>query len=128
MSVIVTPSTFHIVLPVFPPCTVKLDCCPDCEPPTFCRSMTTPGVCSMTTHGSRADGMNSSISLLNVSPVFTALVSTIGLSPVTVTVSCTVDRPSRTLISALNPVVMRMSVRTSVWNPCSSNKDLLTLT
>ena len=43
------------------------------------------------THGSRADGMFCSDSRSNVVLAAVALVSTIGLSPLTVTVSCTVE-------------------------------------
>jgi len=124
MSVVVTPSTFHIVFPPLSPCTVKLDCCPDAEPPTFCCDMTTPGVCSRMTHGSRAEGRLSSICLLKVSPVFTAVVSTTGLSPETVIVSSTVEMSSRALISALKPVVIWTPWRTKVLNPGSSNRTV----
>ena len=46
------------------------------------------------THGSRADGMLCSCLEVNVCLVPVSLVSTIGLSPLTVTVSCTVETPS----------------------------------
>ncbi len=46
-------------------------------------------------------------------------VSMIGLSPVTVTVSCTVDSSSCALTCARNPMVTRMSCWTMVRNPGS---------
>ena len=87
MSVIVAPSRFHcwlLVLPWAP----KLACWPEALPPTFCTLITMPGVCSRMTHGSRADGMASSSSLPKLVPSVFERVSMIGLSPVTVTVSC----------------------------------------
>ena len=52
--------------------------------------MKMPGVRSSMTHGSRADGMFCSVSRSNVEFVPVSRVSTSGLAPVTVTVSCTV--------------------------------------
>ena len=48
-------------------------------------------------------------------------VSTIGLSPVTVTVSCTVETASCVLTFALKPTVTWMPSLTTVLNPGSSN-------
>jgi hypothetical protein len=62
-----------------------------------------------------------SSSLVNVCLVPVSLVSTTGLWPVTVIVSCTVETPSCALIWALNPTVTRTSSRTTVLNPASSN-------
>ena len=49
------------------------------------------------------------------------LVSTTGLSPLTVTVSCTVEISSCWLICAVKPSVSRTVSRTTVLNPGSSN-------
>ncbi len=74
-------------------------------PPMFSRSIAMPAVCWRMTQGSRADGMFCSCSMVNVCFVPVSFVSTIGLSPVTVTVSCTVDTPSCVLTLALKPTV-----------------------
>ena len=116
MSVMLPPSTFHTsLLPV--PWAMNVDCWPDLFPPTFCWFMMMPGVCSSTTHGSRADGMRSSISRLKVWPVVVERVSTTGLAALTVTVSCTLDSSSLALISALKPVSIRTFSRTKRLKP-----------
>jgi len=53
-----------------------------------------------------------------------AVVSIVGDSPETVTVSCSVATTSFTLTAALKPRVTRMSSRTSVLKPASSNWTL----
>ena len=73
------------------------------------------------THGSRADGMFCRVSRSKVDLVPVAFVSTIGLSPVTVTVSWTVESSICCEISALKPTVTRMPSRTTVLKPGSSN-------
>ena len=62
-----------------------------------------------------------SSSSVNVCFVPVCLVSTIGLSPVTVTVSCTVETPSCVLTLALKPTVTSMPSLTTVLKPGSSN-------
>ena len=79
-----------------------------------------PGVCSRITHGSRAEGIASSSSFPKFVPSVTDRVSTTGLSPVTVTVSWTVDSSIRALISALNPAWMTTPWWTIFLNPVSS--------
>ena len=79
-----------------------------------------PAVCCRMTHGSRAEGMLCSISVVNVCFVPALFVSTTG-SPVTVTVSWTVDTPICVLTFALNPTVTWMPSLTIVLNPGSSN-------
>jgi hypothetical protein len=49
------------------------------------------------------------------------LVSTIGLSPVTVTVSCTAETPSCVLTLAEKPTVTMIPSLTTVLKPESSN-------
>ena len=120
MSVIVPPSRFHCWLDVLP-WAPKLACCPDWLPPTFSTLITIPGVCSRITHGSRAEGIASSSSLPKLVPSAADLVSTTGLSPVTVTVSCTDAISMRPLISALKPVWMTMPSWTSFLKPAKSN-------
>ncbi len=73
------------------------------------------------THGSRAEGMFWSDSMSNVVFAVVALVSTIGLSPLTVTVSCTVEIASCWLTCAVKPMFTTMPSRTTVLNPGSSN-------
>lgn len=86
--------------------------------------MMIPGVCSMTTQGSRADGIRSSSSRVNVCPVVVDRVSMTGLVPVTVTVSCRLDTVSWPFTSALNPVSIRIPSRTRRVNPDSSKLTL----
>jgi hypothetical protein len=83
--------------------------------------MAMPAVCCRITHGSRADGMLCSSSLVNVCFVPVFLVSTMGLWPVTVIVSCTVETPICAFTAALKPTVTKMSSLTTVLKPASSN-------
>lgn len=69
-------------------------------------------------------GMASRSSLPKFVPSVTDLVSTTGLSPVTVTVSSTVDSASFALISALNPASMRMPWLTCRLKPESSKRTV----
>jgi hypothetical protein len=82
--------------------------------------MTMPGVCSRMTQGSRADGIFSSMSLLKFVPIVVDFVSTMGLSPLTVTVSCTVETSSL----ALNPAWIVTSLLTSREKPVISNRTV----
>jgi hypothetical protein len=82
--------------------------------------MVMPGVRSSITQGSRADGSVCIVSRSNVVETPVSRVSMSGLSPVTVTVSCTVDNSSVPLTWARNPMVIRMSGRTIVRKPGSS--------
>ena len=83
--------------------------------------MAMPAVCWRMTQGSRADGMLCSSSLVNVCLVPVFLVSTIGLSPVTVMVSWTVEMGICALTAALKPTVILMPSLTIVLKPASSN-------
>ena len=103
------------------PRATKFDCCPDALPPTFWRSIATPAACSMMTHGSRADGMLCSASWLNRLVLLLSRRSTTGVSPLTVTVSCTVEICSAALICTFAPISMRTLSRTKVANPGISN-------
>ena len=73
------------------------------------------------TQGSRADGMLWSFSRSNVVCSVVLRVSTIGLSPVTVIVSCTSVIASCALIWAVNPISTRTPSRTSDLKPGMSN-------
>ena len=75
-------------------------------PPMFSRSIAMPAVCWRMTHGSRAEGMLCSCSSVKVWRVPVCLVSTAGVSLVTVTTSCTADTPSCGLMLALKPTVI----------------------
>ena len=102
MSLTTAPLMFHcwfVLLPI----ALNDVCWPDRLPPTFTPLMTIPGVCSTMTHGSRAFGILSSASFVKLLDSVVDCVSTTGLAPVTVTVSCTVEISSFALTSALNP-------------------------
>ena len=79
--------------------------------------MVMPGVRSSMTHGSRAEGMFCIVSRSNVDFVPVSRVSTSGLAPVTVTVSCTVESSRAPLTWARKPMVTRMSCITMVRKP-----------
>ena len=83
--------------------------------------MIMPGVCSTMTQGSRALGIFSSCSFVKLVDTVVDCVSTTGLEPVTVTVSCTVEISSFAFSSALNPAWMMMSARTNFLKPAMSN-------
>ena len=96
--------------------------CSSTAGPTCCRRCSRgpwrcPAVCCRMTHGSRADGMLCSCSSVKVCLVPVCLVSTIGLSPVTVTVSCTAETPSCVLTFALKPTVTSMPSLMTVLKP-----------
>src|SRR5207247_10643536 len=86
LSLIPAPLMFHCWLEPLPIALNEV-CCPDRLPPTFVPLMIIPGVCSMMTHGSRAFGIFWRASRLKLADSVVDLVSTTGLSPVTVTVS-----------------------------------------
>ena len=85
-----TPSRFHMVSAAEAPFPTKIDCWPASLPATLTRSTTMPGTVFSTAHGSRPCGTCCSSSRLMVVEVPTRLVSTTGVSAVTVTVSSTV--------------------------------------
>ncbi len=116
-----TPSRFHFCCAIAAPRATKLDCWPDALPPTFWRSMATPAACSMMTHGSRAEGMLWRVSCVNRLVLLVSRRSTTGVSPLTVTVSCTVEISRAALIWTFAPISTRMPSRTSVLKPASSN-------
>ncbi len=63
-------------------------------------------------------------SSVNVCFVPVSFVSTTGVAPVTVTVSCTAETPICVVALALKPTVTRMSGLMIVLNPASSNFTL----
>ena len=86
--------------------------------------MIMPGVCSTMTRGSRAFGILSSCSFVKLVETVVDCVSTTGLEPVTVTVSCTVEISSLELTSAPKPAWMMMSARTYFLKPAISNETV----
>ena len=87
------------------PYTDRPTCWPDAEPPTL-RPACTPGVMLMICHGSRAVGMFSRMSSVNVAPVVVFFVSTTGAAAETVTSSDICPISSFWSTGALKPVVM----------------------
>ena len=87
MSVTARPSRFHILSEVDEPLPATLACCPFSLPAMFTRSRSTPGTLRSTPQGSRALGTCDSSSVVSVVPVPRFLVSTSGVSAVTVIVS-----------------------------------------
>src|SRR5581483_10475413 len=77
-----------------------------------------------TDHGSRPDGTPSSTACVITVCCRFERTSTVGESPVTVTVSCTLPTPSFALIVATNVALTSMSLRSSDLNPCNSNTRL----
>ena len=118
-SVIDPPSRFHCTFDEVP-YTDRPTCWPEAEPPTL-RPACTPGVMPMICHGSRAVGMFSRMSLVNVAPVVVFFVSTTGAAAVTVISSETCPISSFMSIGALKLVVMTTFDREAFLNPLSSN-------
>ncbi len=121
MSVVSMPSTDHLVLPGLAPRDTKFDCWPDMLPPMFSRSIAMPAVCWRMTQGSRAEGIDWSISVVNVCFVPVCFVSTMGDSPVTVTASVRFDSLSCVLMLALKPTVTSIPFLMTVPKLASSN-------
>ena len=88
-SVIVTPSMFHIVFDPSSPRAATTDCWPLSEPPTLTRSSCTPGTNWRSTHGSLAVGTSFSMARSKFATLPCCRVSSIGVSAVTFTSSCT---------------------------------------
>ena len=120
MSVMTTPSIVHTASRGLVPFDWKFDCWPVSFPPMFTRSTSTPGTVRRSAHGSRDVGIISSSFWLKLVAVPIALVSTIGDSPDTVTVSWT----DATLMvigrSTLWPTATTMPSRMKVVKPSSS--------
>ena len=119
MSVTVAPSMLHCLFAPLPKALYP-SIWPELRPPTLFTAITRPGVCSITTQGSRAVGMASRSSRPKFTPSAVDFVSTTGLAPVMVTVSWTVDRLSLMLSSTFRPAWMMMPSRTTRLNPGSS--------
>ena len=73
------------------------------------------------THGSRAEGIDCSISVVKVCFVPVCLVSTMGDSPVTVTASVRLETLSCALTFALKPTVTWIAFLMTVPKLASSN-------
>ncbi len=73
------------------------------------------------THGSRADGIDCMYSSDRFVPVPVFFTSTIGVVPVTVTVSSTDDSTIVTSICEFRPRRTSTSSWTTVWKPSSAN-------
>jgi len=113
------PSRFHCTLaPV--PRDARPTCWPDDEPPTL-RPACTPGVMLMICHGSRAVGIFSRISDVNVAPDVVFFVSTTGAAAETVSSSDIAPTSSFMSTGALKPLVITMLLRTTFLKPLSSN-------
>src|SRR5215471_13058879 len=118
-SVIDPPSRFHCTL-AWVPREARLTCWPEAEPPTL-RPACTPGVMLMICQGSRAVGIFSRTSAVNVALVLAFLVSTTGETAEIVTSSDIWPISSFWSICALKPVVMTTSWRTDFLKLASSN-------
>src|SRR6476646_1508197 len=105
VSVIATPSRFHIVSAKSDPLPTKLDCWPDSLPPTLTRSTITPGTVFSIAQGSFDCGVERSSSAVSVVVVPIFLTSTTGDSAVTVTDSSTDFTAIGNAILVLTPVV-----------------------
>src|SRR4051812_20309090 len=105
VSVMATPSRFHIVSANSDPFPTKLDCCPDSLPPTLTRSTITPGTVFSIAHGSFDCGVDRNSSAVSVVVVPIFLTSTTGDSAVTVTVSSTDFTAIGKAMLVLTPVV-----------------------
>lgn len=102
------------------PFEAKLDCWPVSLPPLFTRSTSTPGTLRISANGSREVGILVSSSVVKLVAVPVTLVSTNGLSPVTVMVSATAARRSCTGMSASRPTATTTPSRLTLAKPVSS--------
>src|SRR5215467_4756202 len=124
MSVKFTPSTANVPEVALEPCEINTDCWPDSDPATLTRSTCTPGTDCNTTQGSRAVGMLDSSCCETCAPVPTRLVSSIGASPVTVTVAATADNFIGIDSSVLRPICTTTFSRFTVENPWSDTVNV----
>jgi len=84
--------------------------------------MATPADCSMMTHGSRADGIDCRASWVKRLVLLASRRSTTGVSPLTVTDSCTEEISIEALIWTLAPISTRTASRIRVLKPVSSKR------
>ena len=84
------------------------------------RPIITDGVTASSAHMSRPFGSDCSCSILKFCCTRVALVSMIGDTPLTVTVSCNVASARSALTCAVKPSAIAMPSRFSVVNPASS--------
>ena len=87
--------------------------------------MRTPGVCCSTAHMSVALGTSWSSLVSNVVETPVCLTSTTGDSPVTVMVSATVASWRSESMVKVTPLVTTTPSRFTVWNPASSNFNVV---
>jgi hypothetical protein len=120
MSVITTPSIVQTASAGRVPLDWKFDCCPVSLPAMFTRSTITPGTVRRSAHGSRDVGTFSSSDCVKLVAVPVAFASTIGDSPLTVIVSCTVATFMRIGMSTFDPTTTTIPSRTIVLKPVSS--------
>src|SRR2546423_1683822 len=119
MSVMLTPSTFQVLSPLYAPLALYTDCWPDWLPPTLMRSTCTEGACCRTVHGSRDVGIFSISTLVTLMPVPALRTSSGGASAVTVIDSDTAGL-SVIVTSALAPPRTPTPARVDVPYPASS--------
>src|SRR3954447_26637482 len=116
VSVMTTPSRFHIVSVASDPLPTKPDCWPDSLPPTLTRSTITPGTVLSSAHGSFDCGVLCNSACVSVVSVPIFLTSTTGVSAVTVTVSSSDLTDIGKAMVAFTPVVTITS-RTILLKP-----------
>src|SRR5262245_53193121 len=119
MSVMFTPSMFHVFCELSAPFALYTDCWPDWLPPTLMRSTCTAGACCSTVHGSREVGIFSISTLVTLMPEPALRTSSSGASAVTVIDSDT-DGLSVIETSALCATRTLMPARVDVPYPANS--------
>ena len=121
MSLMSMPLKLYWCEPRMEPCTEKIDRNGLSMPPTFSLAMTRPGTCCSVDHRSRAEGSVSFSSPVQFTSADVFLVSTMGDSPTTVSVSDTLDTSiCRSMVSA-SPTLMRTSSSSIGWKPVNSS-------
>src|SRR5204863_9484135 len=118
------PSIVHTASAGRVPFDWKFDCWPVSLPAMLTRSTITPGTVRSSAHGSRDVGITLSSSDVKLVAVPVVLVSTIGDSPVTVTVSATAATVKLIGNSTFLPTTTTRFSRTSVEKPVSAAVSL----
>ena len=98
---------------------------PVCDPPTSYAVICRPGACDIAAQMSRAFGISVSSSLVKLVPIAVVEVSTIGDSPVTVTVSCSVATCSCWSTVRVWLMTTRMPSRLTVLEPGELEGDVV---
>src|SRR5437667_102117 len=105
MSLTTAPFMFHCWFEELPMALNEV-CWPERLPPTFAPLITMPGVCSIITHGSRALGIFSSMSLVKLADIVVEVVS-VALPRISPVLTCAraAPAPAATIRQRITPLL-----------------------